>query len=269
MRLKAVVALVRGPVAGRGRRVLGRILPGLAAAGLVGCWWLASVLFSIDPFFLPSPPDIVRAFVAAPGYLLQETAATAAVTLAGFGLATAVGLVVAAVIATSRLVERAVLPILVALHSVPKIAIAPLLVVWLGFGPRPKIALVLAVAFFPIMLAAVAGLTSTPRELADLARSLSASRWQTFVKIRLPWALPQVLVGLKTGGTLAVIGAVVAELSSSSSGLGAVILTAGTTADTPRAFAAVTLLALLSSALFGGLVAVERLALRWAAETTT
>ncbi|MGI5213834.1 ABC transporter permease [Plantactinospora sp. CA-290183] len=230
---------------------------------------MATIVFAIDPFFLPSPPDIVRAFIAAPGYLLRETAATASVTLAGFGLATIFGLSVAALLATSKMIEHAILPILVALHSVPKVAVAPLLVVWLGFGPEPKIGMVLVISFFPIMLAATAGLASTPKELADLARSLSASRLQTFVKIRLPWALPQVLVGLKTGVTLAVIGAVVAELSSSNSGLGTVILTAGTTADTPRAFAAITLLALMSTAFFSSLVGIERLMLRWASETTS
>ncbi|MFY1673904.1 ABC transporter permease [Plantactinospora sp. WMMB334] len=248
--------------------LLGRFLPVGALAGMVGCWWLATAMFAVDPFFVPSPIDVADAFFAAPGYLLQETAATAGITLAGFGLATASGLIVAALIATSRTVERAVMPILVALHSVPKVSVAPLLVVWLGFGAQPKIAMVMVISFFPIMLAAAAGLTSTPRELAELAHSLSASRWQKFVKIRFPWALPQFLVGLKAGVTLAVIGAVVAELASSNSGLGTVILTAGTTADTPTAFAAISLLALMSTSLFFGLVAIERSMLAWASETT-
>jgi NitT/TauT family transport system permease protein len=149
---------------------------------------------------------------------------------------------------------------------VPKVALAPLLVVWLGFGPQPKILMVILICFFPVVVATMAGLTSTPTELGDLVRSLSASWLQTYVKVRLPWALPQIFVGLKVAISLAVIGAVVAEISSPQHGLGAVIVLSGSSVDTPLAFAAITLLALMSVALFYLVVVIERLLLPWAKE---
>ena len=127
---------------------------------------------------------------------------------------------------------------------------APLLVVWLGFGSVPKISMVVLISFFPIVVAAMSGLTSTPVELTELARSLSASRSQTFVKLRIPWALPQIFVGLKVAVTLAVVGAVVGEFAGGDQGLGYVIVASGASADTSLAFAAMTLLSAMSVILF-------------------
>ncbi|KUL39651.1 ABC transporter permease [Actinoplanes awajinensis] len=239
------------------------VLPVAGALAAIGLWWGATVVFGIRPLFLPAPPDVVAAFRAQPGYLLRETGATLLETVTGFGLAVLLGLLIAVTLTASRTLERAALPVLVALNSVPKVAVAPLLVVWLGFGPRPKVVLVLLICVFPIVVATMAGLTSTPSELGELSRSLSASAWQTYVKIRLPWALPQVFTGLKVAVSLAVIGAVVAEISNPSGGLGAVVVLSGMSFDTPLAFAAIVLLALLSTALFYLVVAVERLLVPW------
>ncbi|MDQ7907584.1 ABC transporter permease [Phytohabitans sp. ZYX-F-186] len=243
-------------------------LPILAAATAVAVWWLAVAAFDIAPLFLPSPAAVASAFATAPGPLLRETGATAAVTLAGFALAGISAVVLGAVLAACRTVERAVLPLLIGGNAIPKVSLAPLLVVWLGFGPQPRIVMVAAICFFPILLSTMAGLR-TPTELAELARSLTASRWRTFTKIRFPWALPQIFTGLKTAITLAVIGAVVAEIASPNAGLGAVIVAAGASADTAQAFAAITLLALLSTALFYLLHGLERMLLRWARDTST
>ncbi|WP_221326899.1 ABC transporter permease [Actinoplanes sp. L3-i22] len=238
--------------------------PVLGTFGAVALWWGATAVFGIRPLFLPAPPDIVAAFRAQPAYLLREAGATLAVTVAGFALAVLAGLLVAVTLTASRTLERATLPVLVALNSVPKVAVAPLLVVWLGFGNQPKIVLVLLICVFPIVVATMAGLTSTPAELAELGRSLSAPGWQTYVKIRLPWALPQMFTGLKVAVSLAVIGAVVAEISQPGGGLGAVIVLSGMSFDTPLAFAAIVLLALLSTVLFYLVVALERLLVPWA-----
>lgn len=140
--------------------------------------------------------------------------------------------------------------------------------VWLGFGSVPKIAMVVLIAFFPIVVATMSGLTSTPVELAELAESLSASRLQTFVKLRIPWALPQIFVGLKLGVTLSVVGAVVGEFSGGDQGLGYVIVASGASADTPLAFAAMTLLSAMSVLLFYFVAVLERLFLPWAREIT-
>lgn len=243
-------------------------IPILVAISVVGLWWLGVRMLDIQPFLLPAPPDIVEAFSSEPSYLLRQMGVTLIETAAGFAIAAIAGIATASVLAASRAIERAVLPLLVGVHSIPKVSLAPLLVVWLGFGTKPKIAMVVLICFFPIMLAAAAGLTATPAELGELAAALAATRWQTFFKIRFPWAMPQIFVGLKTGVTLAVIGAVVAEISSPNSGLGAVIVTAGASSDTPRAFAAIGLLALMSMALFFSLVALESRLLRWAQAVT-
>ncbi|MEV6636221.1 ABC transporter permease [Actinoplanes sp. NPDC051470] len=246
----------------------GFLAPVVTAAGAVALWWWLTDAFDVRPFFLPSPPDIVTAFRAQPAYLLAELGHTVTSTLLGYGLATAAGVLIAIGLTASDLVRRATLPLLVAVNAVPKVAIAPLLVVWLGFGLQPKIVLVVLISFFPIVLSASAGLTSLPIELTELSRSMAASRWQAYARFRLPWALPQIFVGLKVGATLAVIGAVVAEISNPQTGLGAVIALSSVNADTPLAFAAVLLLALLSVALFYGVVALERLALPWARAIT-
>lgn len=243
-------------------------LPVLGVAGAVALWWAVTAVFGIRSFLLPSPPDIVAAFRLQPGYLLRETATTLTETVVGFGVAVGAGLLLAVALTAWRALERATLPVLVALNSVPKVAVAPLLVVWLGFGPRPKVVLVTLICFFPVVVATMAGLTSTPAELHELSRSLSASTWQAYVKIRLPWALPQIFVGLKLAGSLAVIGAVVAEISNPSGGLGAVIVLSGMSFDTPLAFAAIVLLAVLSTALFYFVVLIERLLVPWARAVT-
>lgn len=244
------------------------LAPVVAAAGTIALWWWLTDALSIRSFFLPSPPDIVAAFRSQPGYLMTELGHTVASTLIGYGLATLAGVLIAIGLTASDLIQRAILPLLVAVNAVPKVAIAPLLVVWLGWGLQPKIVLVVLIAFFPIVLSASAGLTSLPIELTELSRSMAASRWQAYARFRLPWALPQIFVGLKVGATLAVIGAVVAEISSPQTGLGAVIALSSTNADTPLAFAAVLLLALLSITLFYTVVAIERLALPWARAIT-
>jgi len=156
----------------------------------------------------------------------------------------------------------------VAGNAVPKIAVAPLLVLWLGFGSSPKVFLAALISVFPIVVATMAGLTSTPVEMIELARALSTSRWQTYRKLRIPWALPQIFVGLKLGITLAVVGTVVGEFAGGDRGLGYVIVASGASADTALAFAAMTLLSVMSVILFYVVVAVERLLLPWARDIT-
>jgi NitT/TauT family transport system permease protein len=158
------------------------------------------------------------------------------------------------------------MPSLVALNAVPKMAFGPLLLVWFGVGRTPSVVMAVLLCFFPIVLAVITGLTRTPGDLAELARSLSASRWQTFVKVRLPGALPQVFVGLKVGLPLAVIGALLGELFGAGSGLGFVIATAGS--ETALAFAAIALVAAMSIVLYYVLVLFELILLPWVRETT-
>lgn len=241
----------------------------LPTAGLIGvvlAWWSFTVLGGVPEFFLPSPPQIVDAFLAKPEYLLGEAGITLIETLAGFAIATAAGLLIGVGLAASSTADRITLPVFVALNAVPKVALAPLLLFWLGFGFPPKITLVAIMCFFPILLAVKQGLTSAPAESLELAASLCANRRQTFLKIRFHYALPQIFLGLKTAINLAVIGAVVAELTNPERGLGTVISRSTANFDTPAAFAAIVLLAVISVALFYGVALIERLLLPWARE---
>jgi NitT/TauT family transport system permease protein len=241
-------------------------VPLIGVAGTVLVWWLAIVVLDIESYILPTPSAVMASFARFPGYLLANAWVTLRETLQGFAITVVAGLLIGVALASSRLVERAMYPVLVALNAVPKLAFAPLLIVWMGFGGGPKVVMVVLMCFFPIVLATATGLTTTPADLAELARSLSASRWQTFVKVRFHAALPQIFVGLKTAMPLAVIGALVGELFGSTAGLGFVIQNAGS--DTAVAFAAIALLALMSIVLFYLLVAVEWVLLSWVRETT-
>jgi NitT/TauT family transport system permease protein len=242
--------------------------PVVAVVALVGLWWGGVIAFDVATFLLPSPADVAGAFARHGPYLARESWVTIAHTVGGFSLAVAAGLVVAVWLAAFPPLRESALPLLVAMQAVPKVAVAPLLIIWLGFGPSSKIALVALLCFFPVVVAALAGLTSTPAELTELARSLSASRWQTFAKIRIPHALPQVFTGLRVAMSLALIGAVVAQLTNPNSGLGAVIVVSRQSVDTPLAFAAITLLAAIGIGLYYPLAALERFLLPWARETT-
>lgn len=252
---------------GRWSAVAAVALPLGGAAATVGLWWLVIAAFGIESYVAPAPPEVVAAFGRMPGYLLENAWVTLVETLCGFAITLVVGVLAGTVLASSRTIERAFMPSLVALNAVPKLAFATLLIVWMGYGRGPKVVMVILMCFFPVVLATATGLTRTPTELAELARALSASGWQTFRKIRFPAALPQVFVGLKVAMPLAVIGALVGELFGATAGLGFVIQNAGS--DTAVAFAAISLLALMSIVLFYALVIVERLVLPWVRETTS
>ncbi|GAA5195710.1 ABC transporter permease [Rugosimonospora acidiphila] len=241
-------------------------LPVLGPVAFVGLWWLLIVVFHIRAFFLPAPPDIVTALVHNTSILMSAAWVTLRETLIGFAIAAIGGLLVALALTTSRSVRRAAMPVLVTINAVPKLAVAPLLVIWLGFNQTPKIVMAALLCFFPVILASMTGLISTPPDFEELARSLSASRWKTFTKVRLPGALPQVFVGLKVAAPLAVVGAVVSEISNATQGLGYVLAAEAAQSETAIAFAAVALLTIESIGLYYVLVGLERLLMPWARE---
>jgi NitT/TauT family transport system permease protein len=254
----------------RDRSVLSRVgLPLLGFAIAIAVWWLVTIIFDIRTFLLPSPPDVVSSLREQPTMLLQSAWITLKETLLGFLIGAAGALVLALLLTASRMVERTAMPVMVAINSVPKLSVAPLLVIWLGFGQAPKVIMVVLLCFFPILLASVTGLTSTPSDFGELARALSAPKWKTFLKVRLPWAMPQIFVGLKVAVSLSVIGAVVAEYINSTEGLGNVILNTTTSGDTSTAFASVLLLTVESVVLYYLIAAVERMTLPWARETSS
>jgi len=235
--------------------------PLLGTAVIVAVWWAATIAFDLPPYAAPAPPAVATALAENTGYLLANAWVTLGEASAGFTLAIATAVILGTVLAASRRLERALHPTLLLLSSIPKPAFAPLLVTLGGFGQGPKIVLVWLMCFFPVAEATIKGLTATPADLVELARAHAASRWATFVKIRLPAALPAIFQGLRTAVPLAVIGAAVAELFGSIAGLGFIIQTAGT--DAALALAAGTLLGLMSITLYHLLGAAEQRIAPW------
>jgi NitT/TauT family transport system permease protein len=248
----------------RARTALVRVgLPALTLVGLVGLWWLATIVFDWESFIVPTPQDVWQEMKAQREVLPDHFRTTLTETLQGFALAIAIGVPFAVAIAYSRVLELTIYPALVALNAIPKIAIAPLLVIWMGFGAGPKIAMVVLICFFPIVISTATGLKSTPAELVELGRSLSASSFQQFRKVRFPAALPYVFVGLKVAIALAVIGAVVGEFVGATEGLGYLIIASGQSANTTLAFVAIVLLSVMSMLLFYAIVLIEHFVVPW------
>ena len=238
-------------------------LPLLGVALVIGLWHLACVIFAMPSSVLPTPWEVGQQIVLRPGLLWSEGLVTLAETAYGFLLALVLGIPIAILITSSRVINQIFYPLLVALQSVPKVALAPILLVWLGTGLESKLAIAWLVAFFPIIVDTIAGLRSTPKELVELAHSLRASRTQIFLKIQFPAALPFVITGAKVAVTLAVIGAVIGEFIGSSDGLGFLLLSAMSQINTPLAFAALFALSLLGIGVYLAVVLVERLLAPW------
>ncbi|MFY1655688.1 ABC transporter permease [Solwaraspora sp. WMMB762] len=242
--------------------VAGACPPVLGVAGLVAVWWAAVEVSGVADYIVPPPFAVAAVIGDQPGYLFHHAAVTLATALAGYTLAAGTAVMLGTILAMSRQLARALTPTLLVLSVLPKPALVPVLIIALGFGAGPKIVLVWLMCFLPIALA-----TATPADLVELARSLTASRWQTFVKVRLPAALPHLCSGLRIALPLALIGAVVSELFGGLAGLGVVIQYAGTRAD--MAFAAITVLAAMSTAMYGLLTAACTRAAPWIRHTTT
>ena len=230
---------------------------------LLVLWDLVIRLFKIPPYLIPTPLDVVGQLWKESPMLLQQAGPTTWATLGGFAMSVLIGVPVAMLIAYSPVIESFVYPLLVFSQSVPKIAVAPLFVVWFGFGIIPKIIAAFLLGFFPVVVSTVMGFKSVERDMVDLARSMGSSRWQMFFKISLPQALPAIFSGMKVSVTLAVVGAVVGEFVGSNSGLGYVLQKANGNFDLPLMFAALVVLSMIGVLLFTLLDAIERLAIPW------
>lgn len=226
-------------------------------------WDLCIRLFKIPQYLIPTPWQVVQQLFKEWPMLWRESLPTLYATLGGFALSALVGVPVAMWIAYSRLVESFVYPLLVFSQSVPKVAIAPLFVVWFGFGVIPKIIAAFLLGFFPVIVATVQGFKSIESDVIDLARSMGASPLKVFLKFRLPQAMPAIFSGLKVSVTLAVVGAVVGEFVGSNSGLGYVLQKANGTFDLPLMFAALVILSMIGVLLFLVLELIERWVLPW------
>ncbi|MBI4635094.1 MAG: ABC transporter permease [Candidatus Rokubacteria bacterium] len=237
-----------------------------AAAAIVAflaVWQLATVVWDIPLWLLPSPKAITLALWEGRVWLLGHLGVTLYETVVGFLLGVVVGIPLAALLVSSDLIWRTLYPILAAVQSIPKTAVAPLLLVWLGAGELPKVIIAFLIAFFPIVVNTATGMTLVEQDLLHLVRSLSGTKMQTFWHIRLPNALPHIFSACKVAVTLAVVGAVIGEFVGADRGLGYIILVASSQLKTDVAFVAILLLAALGMALFWAVSVVERWLLPW------
>lgn len=226
-------------------------------------WWIVTESGLVAAYILPSPRDTAAAFTENPTYLARHTWVTTWETLLGFVISVVVGIAVAIVMVYSRTLERTFYPLILFAQVIPKIAIAPLFIVWLGFGPEPKILVAVLMAFFPIVIAGISGLRTIDPEILELTSTMGASRWKTFMKVRFPAALPELLSGMKIAATLAVTGAVVGEFVGANEGLGYVILQANGNIDTAMLFAALIIMSLLGVLLFAIIQVAEQILVPW------
>jgi NitT/TauT family transport system permease protein len=237
--------------------------PALTLVAVAVLWELAVDFFRIPEYLLPPPSGIAAAMGADWQYLLLHTWVTTKEILLGFALAVVVGIPTAMAIVYSSHLERALYPLLVASQSVPKIAIAPLLIFWAGIGTLPKVLVAFLISFFPIIIDTVVGLRSVEPEMLHLARSMGAGEMRIFLKIRFPTALPNLFAGLKVAVTLAVVGAIVGEFIQADQGLGYALLQANAVLNTKLGFAAIIVLAAVGIALFVVVDVIERRLIPW------
>jgi NitT/TauT family transport system permease protein len=236
----------------------------LVILGLLVLWQVLVSALGIKEYILPTP---VAAFKALFNPNYQWTAnllATLYAVLGAFVLSAVLGVLLAIVIVWNDLLLRTVMPVLILFNTLPKIALAPLFVVWMGYGIWPNIVIGTTIAFFPMVVNTAVGLASAEPEMLDLVRTLKAGKWQVLRKIRIPNAVPYIFVGLKLNATMSVIGALVGEFVASERGLGSLIITSGVTMETAPIFASLILISALGLVLYGLVVVVEQIVAPWA-----
>lgn len=239
------------------------LLPVTGLAAVVLIWQLVCVLFDVPVYILPTPVMIAERMIEDQDLLLRHSWVTLVAIALGFAGAVVLGIALGTLLAFSKTADRVVYPLLVFSQAIPKVAVAPLFVVWFGFGLLPKVVVALLIAFFPIVIATVVGLKATTIGHVYLLRNMGASRLQIFRLVQFPNAMPSVFGGLKVGITMAVIGAIVGEFVGSDSGLGYLIQVARGNFDTVLLFAAIVELSLLAIILFAVIQVIERFVLRW------
>lgn len=235
----------------------------LPIVAILVVWEIAIHLFDIQRFLLPRPTDVMVTLWDSRVELLAQSWVTFQESLWGFLLAVALAIPVAILITFSKVASATIYPVLVISQVIPKVAIAPLLVVWMGFGVGPKILLAFLIAFFPIVVNTATGLNNLEPKMIHLARSMGASTWQTFIHFRLPSSLPVFFAGLKVGVTFAVIGALVGEFVGAGSGLGHLTVIAMGSLNTELVFAAIIAMAAIGVAMYVAVEVLERLIVPW------
>jgi len=242
-------------------------LPAFAIfAALIVLWQLAVSFLDVREYLLPSPGSVLRAMFGGEIPWGGHIWVTAVEIIGAFVVAGVAGVVLGMAIAWSETLARALTPFLVFVNTLPKVAIAPLFLMWMGYGILPNVLIGALIGFFPVVINTAVGLTQIEQDLIDLGRVFDAPKWKVFVKIRVPNAYPYILSALKITATAAVVGAIVGEFVASQRGLGYVIITTQSSMNTPVAFAALVWISVLGLVLFGFVALLSRLLVPWARE---
>ena len=245
-------------------RTVRRWLPALIIVfGILVVWEAYVRIFDVQTWLLPAPSAIGVALVEDAGLLWRHTRVTLSEIIVGFGLALASGVLLAAAIGISRTLERALYPFIIASQTIPIIVIAPMLLIWVGYGLAPKVIVVALISFFPIVVNMVDGLKSVDRDMVNLMRTLGANRRQIFFKVQVPTSLPYLFSGMRVAIAVSVIGAVIGEWVGSSEGLGYLMLRSKPQFLTERVFASIVILSVMGIALFGSVGILERIVIPW------
>jgi NitT/TauT family transport system permease protein len=263
VRLTAIGETVVAPQT-KGEHVRTWLPPVLTLLALCVLWQVLAATSGLPVWMVPTPVAVIAAGAEFWTYLPYNTLVTLYETISGFAVAAVLGVATAVLISASSFVRSTIYPILITFQSLPKIAIAPLLLMWVGHGDLPKIIIVFLVCYFPIVVSTVSGLDAVPGPMLELARAVSASRLQLYMKFRLPCSLPYIFVGLKVSVTLAISGAVIGEFVGASAGLGYIIIMSSQQFNTALAFCAMALLTLLTIGLYYVVDMLERLTIPWA-----
>jgi NitT/TauT family transport system permease protein len=257
------MSLVTGKTASMGQRLISLAYPLGSLLGLLLIWEAAVRIFDIPIFLLPAPSLVLIEIVQRFPQLFENTLATAYETVLAFFLSVAIGVPIAVALVSSRPIERAAYPLLVASQAMPKVVLAPLLTIWFGFGLAPKIYIAFLIAFFPIVVSTVVGLKSVPLEMIHLGRSMGLNAIQMFLYIRLPHALPSIFGGMQVAIALALVGAIVSEFTGASAGLGYLLVVNIGTLDTLVMFAGILASIALGVLLFSIVVWIQYWAIPW------
>ena len=245
------------------RTILKWLPSGLILAGAIGAWEAVVAINDIPHWKLPAPSEVGEELWDARVLLLEHSWVTLQEVLIGFAIALAAGVILAGLISMSRTLRRVIYPSVIASQTIPIIVIAPLLLIWIGYGVQHKVIVVALISFFPIVVNTVDGLASTDPDMLTMLRTLGASRWQVFTKAQVPSSLPFMFSGIRIAITVAVIGAVIGEWVGSSEGLGYLAIRSKSQFLSERVYAASFLLSVMGIGLFLIAGAVERMVLPW------
>ena len=244
---------------------IGEWLPAFVLfALLIVLWQLAVTVFGVREYLLPSPAHVLDAMFSSQTRWLDHILVTGAAIFGAFLIAAVGGVILGTMIAWSSLMNRALMPFLVFVNTLPKVAIAPLFLLWLGYGILPNMLIGALIGFFPVVINTAVGLSQIDDDMLDLGRVFNAPKWKVFAKIRIPNAYPYILSALKVTATAAVVGAIVGEFVASQNGLGYVIITSQSSMNTPLAFGALVWISVLGLLLFGAVAVLSRVLAPWA-----